>query len=166
MDEALATIRTSWETSYPDFIFEYEFLDDTIGKLYQEEKAAENMIQAFTLIAVLIGIIGLFGLISFTTSQRAREVGIRMVLGASVASILGLLSREFVVFVVIGFTASAPVAYYAMNNWLENFAYRIEPGIGVFALAFAISLAIALLTVGSRSYRAAVVNPVDAIAQE
>jgi len=118
------------------------------------------------LIAIVIGCIGLFGLISYATSQRAREVGIRKVLGATVPNLIGLFTREFVVFVVLGFALSTPVAYAVMNRWLDNFAYRIDLGVPLFAVALFASLAIALLTVGFKTYRSAMTNPVDAIRHE
>ncbi|HMB90237.1 MAG TPA: FtsX-like permease family protein, partial [Rhodothermales bacterium] len=106
------------------------------------------------------------GLISYTTSQRSKEVGIRKVLGASAGSIVGLFTREFVVLVVLGFAVSAPVAYYVMQNWLENFAYRINLGTGLFLIALGVSLLIALGTVGYKTYRTAQINPVEAIRNE
>ena len=168
LSDALAHIKQAWSTAFPNHIFEYEFLDDRIAQFYEDEQTLQRLIQASALIAILIGCIGLFGLISYTTSQRAREVGIRKALGASIPDIVGLFTREFVVFVVLGFALSAPVAYHVMNTWLENFAYRIGlgRGIGLFAAAFVISLVIALLTVGFKTYRSAIANPVDAIRHE
>ena len=166
LDEALATIEHAWQQAFPEHLFEYTFLDDRLAQFYDDERTLQHLIQAFALIAIIIGCIGLFGLIAYITSQRAREVGIRKVLGASIPDIIGLFTREFVVFVVLGFALSAPVAYQVMNTWLESFAYRIDLGIGLFAIAFLISLALALLTVGIKTYRSATLNPVEAIRNE
>lgn len=163
LSEALAAVERAWSTAFPHHLFEYTFLDDKIAQFYEEEQTLQRLIQAFALIAILIGCIGLFGLISYTTSQRAREVGIRKVMGASVPHIVGLFTRQFVVFVVLGFALSAPIAYKVMNTWLDNFAYRIDLGVALFAVAFGVSLAIALATVGFKTYRSAMTNPVDVI---
>ena len=163
IDASISAIKESWEATYPDFIFEYEFLDDTIAELYEEEQATQALIQLFAFIAILIGCIGLYGLISYSTSQRAREVGIRKVLGASTSRIVGLFSKEYVFMVLFGFAVSAPVAYIVMNKWLDNFAYRIEIEVGLFLAAFVLSFVIALLTVSVKTVRAAQANPVDMI---
>jgi len=166
LSDALAAIQQSWESAFPDYIFEHVFLDERIAEFYESEQTIQQLIQTFALIAILIGCIGLFGLISYTTSQRSKEVGIRKVLGASAGSIVGLFTREFVVLVVLGFAVSAPVAYYVMQNWLENFAYRINLGTGLFLIALGVSLLIALGTVGYKTYRTAQINPVEAIRNE
>jgi ABC-type antimicrobial peptide transport system permease subunit len=163
IEESLVVIKDLWESSFPDFLFEHSFLDETIAEMYEEEQATQGLIQMFALIAILIGCIGLFGLISYTTSQRAREVGIRKVLGASAVNIVNLFSKEFIVMVLLGFVISAPVAHFVMSRWLENFAYRIDIGVGVFLVSFALSLFIALATVGARTFQAAQANPVDTI---
>ncbi len=161
--DALAALENAWASAFPEHLFEYVFLDDRLARFYEEEQALQRLIQAFALIAILIGCIGLFGLISYTTSQRAREVGIRKVLGATAPHIVGMFTREFVVFVVLGFALAAPVAYMVMTKWLNNFAYRIDLGVVLFVGAFGVSLVIALLTVGFKTYRSAMANPVDVI---
>ncbi len=166
LDGALATIEQAWQDAFPDYVFEYQFLDESIADFYRGEQRMQRLVQVFSFIAILIGCIGLFGLISYTTSQRSKEVGIRKVLGASVTSIVGLFAREFALMVVIGFVLSAPLAYYIMGQWLENYAYRIDLGAGLFIIAFAISLAIALVTVGYKTYQAAMANPVESIRSE
>lgn len=163
LNDALATIERAWQDAFPDYVFEYRFLDETIANFYESEQIMQRLIQVFAFIAILIGCIGLFGLISYTTSQRSKEVGIRKVLGASVPSIVGLFAREFALMVVIGFAVSAPLAYFVMGKWLENYPYRIDLGAGLFVIAFAVSLTIALVTVGFKTYQAAVANPVDSI---
>ena len=116
--------------------------------------------------AVLISCLGLFGLVSFTTHQRTKEIGIRKVLGASVRSLLMMFSQEFVWLVAIAFVIAAPVAWHFTRNWLADFAYHVAVGPGIFALIVVTSLIIALLTVGFQSWRAATANPVDALRSE
>lgn len=166
LQAAVATLEQHWQATYPEFVLDYNFLDDNIRAFYEEEQTTQRLIQAFALIAILIGCIGLFGLIAYLAEQRAKEVGIRKVLGASVGSIVGLFSREFAVYVIVGFAVSAPAAYFLMRQWLEGFAYRIDLSMGLFLLAFAVSLGIALLTVGFKTYRAAIANPIEAIKYE
>jgi len=166
LSDALATIETAWQSAFPEYVFEYEFLDDTIKEFYESEASMQLLIQSFAFVAILIGCIGLFGLISYTTSQRAKEVGIRKVLGASTGTIVTLFTREFVVLVLIGFMVSVPAAYFLISKWLEEFAYRIDVGPGLFAIGFFTSLVIALGTVALKTFRAATANPVDAIRAE
>lgn len=166
LNEALASIEAAWSNAFPEFVFEYEFLDDTLAEFYESEASMQLLIQSFAFVAILIGCIGLFGLISYTTSQRAKEVGIRKVLGASTTTIVTLFTREFVVLVLLGFAVSVPAAYYLISKWLEEFAYRIDVGPSLFAIGFFTSLAIALGTVALKTYRAATANPVDAIRAE
>jgi ABC-type antimicrobial peptide transport system permease subunit len=163
LQEVLAVVEEMWTETYPDFLFEYEFLDDTIAQMYESEQATQTLIRLFAMVAILIGCIGLYGLVSFTTSQRNAEVGIRKVLGAKAEQIVSLFAREFVMLVLVGFAMAAPVAYVVMNTWLDNFAYRIDLGPAVFILALGASLLIAVGTVGSLTLKAAWTNPVDAI---
>jgi ABC-type antimicrobial peptide transport system permease subunit len=125
-----------------------------------------QLLRIFTGIAILIGCLGLFGLISFMAAQRTKEIGVRKVLGATVGDILGLFSKEFAALIVIAFLIAAPIAYFALNNWLENFAYRINVGVGVFLVTFAVTFIIAGVTVGYRAAKAAWANPVEALRYE
>ena len=120
----------------------------------------------FSFLAIFVACLGLFGLASFTAEQRTKEIGIRKVLGASVSSIVQLLSREFVKLVGVANLIGWPIAYYAMDRWLQDFAYRIDLGIGMFILGGVLALAIALLTVGYQAVKAATANPVDALRHE
>ena len=122
-----------------------------------------QLFRAFSGIAILIGCIGLFGLVSFMSAQRTKEIGVRKVLGASTGNILLLLSREFAVLIALAFAVAAPVAYFVMQRWLQNFAYRIAIGGEVFALALMFTLVIATLTIGFRALKAAGANPVEAL---
>ncbi|GAB5519378.1 MAG: ABC transporter permease [Rhodothermales bacterium] len=166
MDEALADVEAAWTAAFPAFVYDYGFLDERVQRFYEDERSMNQLIQIFAGIAILIGCIGLFGLISYTTAQRSKEVGVRKVLGASVPQIVGLFTREFVVLVGVGFVVSAPIAYYVMSEWLSNFAYQVNMGVGVFLFSLTVSLAIALGTVGYQTYRAATANPVQAIRAE
>ena len=124
------------------------------------------MYKIFAAIAIFISCLGLYGLVSFMAAQRTKEVGIRKVLGASVANIIYLFSKEFTVLIIIGFAVAVPVAYYMMSNWLNNFAFRINITVWVFALAIVLSVVIAWITVGYKSVKAAVANPVKSLRTE
>ena len=169
MADAQSTIKKMdkiWSSAFPDFVFEYEFYDEAIGKMYLLETAMLGLIQAFALIAILIGCLGLYGLVSFMVAQKTKEVGVRKVLGASVWQILWLFGKEFLKLIVIAFFISAPFAWWALNGWLQDFQFRIDIGAGIFALAILLTGAIALLTVGWQSSRAALANPVKSLRTE
>ena len=125
-----------------------------------------QLLKIYAGIAILIGCLGLFGLVSFMAAQRTKEVGVRKVLGASVADILALLSKEFAALILIAFIIAAPVAYFAMNDWLENFVYRIDVGLGVFLSTIVVTFIIAGATVGYRAMRSALANPAKSIRYE
>ncbi len=166
LQTAIGKIEDAWSGMYPHYIFTYRFLDDKIAGLYQEEARVTSVFTWFAGLAIFIGCLGLYGLVSFMASQKTKEVGIRKVLGAAVHQILLLFSREFTVLILAAFIIAAPVAYYLMNGWLSNFAYRISLSAGIFVTAFAVSLALSLLTVGYKSLKAATANPVDALRDE
>jgi putative ABC transport system permease protein len=150
-------------TPYP---FEYEFLDETFDQLYKTEIRLGETFGYFTLLALLIASLGLFGLAAFSAEQRTKEIGVRKVLGASVPTIVLLLSKEFTRLVVIAFVLAIPVTYIAMNRWLEDFAYRIEVSWPVFLAAGLAALVVALLSVGYQAFKAARVNPVVSLRYE
>jgi len=166
MKEALGHIEKVWSATFPEFVYSYEFLDERLASFYEEEQKMSQLFRAFAGIAIFIGCIGLLGLISFVAAQRTKEIGVRKVLGATIADILGLISKEFAALIAVAFAVAAPVAYFVMNNWLENFAYRIEVGLGVFAATIAVTLIIAGVTIGYRAIKAALANPVEALKYE
>jgi hypothetical protein len=164
--QALADIEQVWSEVYPEHVFNFAFLDEKIAQFYEDEKRVAALIKLFSAIIVLIGCLGLYGLVSFMATQRTKEVAVRKVLGASSVSLFLLFSDEFLKLLLAAFLLASPVAYYAMNNWLQNFSYRIEIGLGVFLLAGALTALIAVLTFGYKSVQAALANPVEALRYE
>ena len=159
-------IRQTWQQLFPDEVFEYEFMDEQLAKLYETETLTARLINAFTGIAILICCLGLYGLVSHVVVQRTKEIGIRKVLGASVASIVTLLSKDFLKLVLLAIVIATPIAWYAMNRWLQGFAYKITIEWWVFALSGLLAVSIALLTVSYQSIKAALTNPVKSLRSE
>ncbi|RRB11115.1 FtsX-like permease family protein [Larkinella knui] len=159
----LAGLEKSWSSMYPSSIFTYQFLDEEIDRFYKLDNMILWLIQAFAAIAIVIGCLGLYGLVSFMIAQKTKEIGVRKVLGASVPGILWLFGKEFFRLLVIAFVLAAPLAWWVMNGWLNDFVYRIEIGAGIFAVAILITLGIAVVTVGYRSLKAALANPVKSL---
>ena len=159
-------IASIWKTWAPSWPFEYEFLDEDIADEYAAEQTLSQLVSIFALLAIGIACLGLLGLAAFMAERRTKEVGVRKVLGASVPGLVLLLSKDFARLVLIAFIVAAPVAYIAMNRWLESFVYRIDLGVGVFLVAGVLVLAIAWLTVSYQSIRAARVNPVESLRYE
>ena len=162
----LAFIKEKWLEVAPDIPFQYSFLDDELDRQYRKEERLNRILGYATLLAVLIACLGAYGLTALSVARRTKEIGIRKVLGARGSGIVSLLSRDFVKLVVIASLIAWPVAYYASKWWLQDFAYRIEPGIGTFALGGMLMLAVVLLTVSAQAIRAAWANPVDALRTE
>ncbi|XWW43869.1 ABC transporter permease [Fibrella sp. USSR17] len=162
----LAALEQAWKKAYPDDAFKYEFYDDSMQHLYREEQTLSRVINLATAVAILISCLGLFGLATLTAFQRTKEIGIRKVLGASVASVVALLSQEFVVLVGIAIVIATPLAGWGMKQWLNNYAYQIDLSWWLFAGAAVLALIIALVTVAFQSIRAAIANPVDSLRNE
>jgi putative ABC transport system permease protein len=148
------------------FPFEYTFLDDRFDELYKSETKLGEIFGFFTILSILIASLGIFGMAAFSTGQRTQEIGIRKVLGASVRSILLLLSRDFIMLVFVAFFIALPFAWYAVYQWLQDFAYRIDIEWWVFVLPGLLVFAIAYLAIGYESIKAAIVNPVDSLRSE
>ncbi|MBC3788567.1 ABC transporter permease [Spirosoma utsteinense] len=164
--QSLQRIRETWQQLYPGEVFEYEYFGDQIATFYETETLAARLINTFTGIAILIGCLGLYGLISHVVLQRTKEIGIRKVLGASVAGIVTLLSKDFIRLVVIAIIVATPIAWYAMSKWLNDFVYRIAIEWWIFALAGVLAVSIALLTISFQSIRAAMMDPVQSLRSE
>lgn len=164
--ETVKQIQQKWEAAYPNHIFSYKFLDEEIKEFYDNDTRMSTMITIFTSIAIFIGCLGLFGLVTFMANQKTKEVGVRKVLGASVQGIVLLFSKEFVKLIIVGFLIAAPLAWYVMNQWLNNFTYKIEIGPAIYIAGLGATFVIAMLTVGYRSYRAAVANPANSLRSE
>jgi putative ABC transport system permease protein len=163
---SLDFVKETWKKVVPDFPFEYRFLVDDFEYYYRSEERMADLLKYFSILAVFIACLGLFGLASFTAEQRTKEIGIRKVLGASASQITLLLCREFFVLVLLANLISWPVAYFVMRNWLQDFAYRTSLGVFTFVLAMVLALVIALLTVSFQAVKAAVSNPVDTLKYE
>jgi putative ABC transport system permease protein len=162
----LAFMESVWKKYLGDEEFSCNFLDDNLRQLYATDQRTSEIAGAFSVLAIFIACLGLLGLATFVTEQRTKEIGIRKVLGASVAEIVVLLSKEFVKWVLVANVVAWPLAYYIMNNWLKNFAYRINISVGVFVASGVLALFIALLTVSLHAIRAATANPVESLRYE
>ncbi len=166
MAHTIDYINKSWSALFPNDLFKYQFLDEHIASFYTQEQKVYTAFKLFSFIAILIGCLGLYGLISFAASQRTKEIGIRKVLGAPMMSIVGLFSKEFILLISLAFVRAAPVGYYAMKNWLQNYAYHINIGAGIFIIAIAASIIIAAITISYQAIKAALVNPIKSLRSE
>jgi putative ABC transport system permease protein len=159
-------VEKTYKTINPNQPFEYTFLDQTFADQYRDDERKGNLFLAFSSMAIFIACLGLFGLATFTAEQRTKEIGVRKVLGASVANIVTLLSKDFLKLVLVAIVIASPIAYYAMHRWLQDFAYRVDISWWIFGLAGLLAVGIALLTVSFQSIRAALVNPVKSLRSE
>ncbi len=163
LDKTLVDINRLWETVEPGLPLHYSFLDDNFQRLFSNYQRVQYIIRVFTLISIFIAVMGLLALTAYVTEQRTREIGIRKVLGASVGGIVALLSKDFLILVIFSVLLAAPVAWYLLERWLQDFAYRVEVSWYLFVVAGVGALLIALVTVGLRAWRAASVNPVHSL---
>jgi len=166
LSRTLKHVQHSWATAFPGNPFEFFFLDDYFNKQYEADKRFEKLFIVFAVLAIIIGCVGLFGLSAYTASQRIKEIGIRKVLGASVTDITKMLSKDFLKLVVIAIVIASPVAWWAMNKWLQDFAYRVNIRWWIFAAAGMVALLIAMLTVSFQAIKAAIANPVKSLRTE
>ncbi len=166
LSETMKKLEAAFRQRLPNAAFEAVFLDSFLQNLYRAEQRTAQVFLVFSGLTILIACLGLFGLAAFTAEQRTKEIGVRKVLGASVGSIVALLSRDFLKLVFIALVLASPVAWWAMNQWLEGFAYKINIGWEVFALAGLLAVGIALLTVSFQSIKAALMNPVKSLRSE
>lgn len=165
-EAALAHIEQEWKSLFPNYYFEYRFLDEDLRSFYDTENKFAGILSLFSVVSLVISCLGIFGLVSFVCQRKSKEIGIRKVLGATVAGIVALLSSDFLKLVLIAVVIASPVAWLAMSKWLEGFAYQIEIQWWMFAVAGLVALVVALLTVGWQATRAAVANPVDSLKDE
>ena len=163
---AIDKIGEHYRETFPEYYFTYAFLDDELATFYQQEVKTSRLLSVFSFIAIFIGCLGLYGLVSFLTTQKAKEVGIRKVLGASIGHIIYLFTKDYVILLGIAFLIAAPIGYYLMQLWLQDFTYKIEISWWIFAVAALAGLVIAGATVSFKSIKAALANPVDALRNE
>ncbi|RRB00021.1 ABC transporter permease [Larkinella rosea] len=165
-DKAIEFIGQKWRETYPDKLFEYRFLDQDFESAYRADELRGRIFTAFSALTILIACLGLFGLATFTTEQRVKEIGVRKVMGASVSSVVLLLSKDFTKLVLFSFPIAIPVAWYSMDRWLQHFPYKTSIGVGVFVAACVITLLICWITVVYQSVKAAIANPVKSLRSE
>ena len=162
----IAAMENTWSKNFPDYVFEYNFLDQSIADYYKQENQLSRLYKIFSGIAIFISCLGLYGLISFMAVQRKKEIGIRKVLGAPVRDIVIMMSKEFTILITIAFLIAFPIAWYFMHQWLQQYTYRIMIGLWFFAATILGSLVIAWLTVGYTAIKAAMANPVKSLRAE
>jgi hypothetical protein len=163
---AIAATEKLWKQYNAEYPFEYQFLDSSFDAMYKTEQRTGKLFTAFSIVAIFISCLGLFGLATFTAQQRVKEIGIRKVMGASVDEIIVLLSKDFLKLIVMALVIAVPASYFGMQNWLNDFAYRIPIDWTVFVVAAGISLVIAFLTISFQTIKAAMGNPVESLRTE
>jgi len=166
MSSTMQSVKKVFDKTFPDFVFEYKFLDDKIASFYKQENQLSALYKIFAAIAIFLSCLGLYGLASFMAVQRIKEVGIRKVLGATAGSIVYLFSKEFIILITIAFTIAAPIAWYYMHQWLQAYAYRINISWWLFAAAGLVAIIIALATISFQAVKAAIANPVKSLRSE
>lgn len=164
--EIIKQVNTKWKALAPGIPFSHRFLDDSFDDMYRVEQRVSNIALTFAILAIIVACLGLFGLASFIAEQRTKEIGIRKVLGLSMEGIVKLLSKDFVILVLIAFVIASPLAWYFMNRWLQDFAFRVDISWWIFLLAGVLALAIALLTVSFQAIKAALTNPIKSLRTE
>ena len=166
LPKTLPFLEQTWNHFLPDRPFTYYFLDEDFDKLYRREMKLMQIFGIFSLLAIFVSCLGLFGLVVFMAERRTKEIGVRKVLGASIPNLTLLLSKEFIKLIVVANFVAWPVAYIAMNAWLQHYAYRIQLGPGIFMLSGLLALCIALSTIGYQAIKAARANPIDSLRYE
>ncbi len=165
-ENAIEKITAVWNGIYPDHPLNYQFMDESLMRFYQSEKRMAKLVTSATVIAIIISCLGLFGLASFTTVQRTKEIGVRKVLGANVSSIILLVSRDFIKLVFIAFCVASPFAYWLSTIWIHDFAYRMDISLWIFILTGFLSILIAFLTISYHALKSALINPVISLRYE
>lgn len=164
--QVLKRINKLWEQFYPNYLLQDDWVSDILAKQYESEKKFGRLFTLFSSLSIFLACLGLFGLIAFITERRTKEIGIRKVLGASVQSIVALLSKEFIRLVLIAFVIASPIAWWIMNKWLQNFAYKIHISWWIFLVAGVVAVLLALITVSFQAIKAAIANPVGSLRSE
>ena len=159
-------VASLWKKMAPGQPFNYRFMDEDFDNVYRSEQRVGEIFITFATISIIIGCLGLFGLSAFTAERRTKEIGVRKVLGASVANIVALLSKEFIRLIIIAILIGSPIAWFGMNHWLNDFAYHVDLAWWMFAAAGLLAIIIALLTVSFQSIKAALMNPVKSLKSE
>jgi len=162
----MPALEKTWSSAFPDKLYEYHFLDESINSFYQVEQTMLRLVRAFSFIAILIGCLGLYGLVAFMVAQKTKEIGIRKVLGSTIAGILWIFGKEFARLIFIAFLIAAPLAWWLMNIWLRDFKYHITMGPWLFISGLLIIAGVAMVTIGYQSIRAALANPVKSLRTE
>ena len=159
-------VKQKWAQYAPSAQIEYRFLDQVYDNQYRSDRLIGKIVNTFSMLAIFIACLGLLGLVSYSTEQRTKEIGVRKVLGASIVNIILMISKEFILLLSLATVFAWPIAYYAMNKWLQNFTYRIEMSWWVFISAGLVALGISLFTISWLAGRAAIANPVDSLKYE
>jgi len=164
--DLIPKIESRWKSLAPGMPFSYRFMNDSFNDMYRSEQRAGTIAIVFAILAIFIACLGLFGLATYMAEQRTKEIGIRKVLGASVSNVVAMLSKDFLLLVVIASIVAFPVAWWAMNKWLQDFEYRVNISVWVFMIAGIAALLIALITVSFQAIKAATANPVKSLRSE
>ena len=165
-DQSIAFIEKTWKKYFPTALFDYNFMDEQIGEQYAAEKRFAKIFLYFSVLSLLIACLGLYGLTAYSASQKVKEIGVRKVLGATVNNLAFMLSRDFLKLVLLAFVIGVPIAWYIMNNWLTDFAYRIDISWWMFGAAGLLVLVMAIVTVSFQVIKAAVANPIKSLRTE
>jgi len=166
IEQTISFIETKWEEVFPDQPFSYTFLSERFNRQFEADEKRGLVFTMFTILAILIACLGLFGLTSYNVEQRTKEIGIRKVFGANEGVVIRLISRDFLILIAISIVVAIPVAYYFMSNWLQNYFYRSKIGMSLLVLAAALTILITLITISYKSYQAAILNPANSLKTE
>ena len=163
---AVTALEDAWEKVYPEYVIDWSFFDEDLARSYEQEQNIASLMNTFSLVSIIIGCLGLYGLIAFIASNRTKEVGIRKVLGASVMGIIGSFSKEILLLILISFAVATPLSYFLLNGWLDNYQFRIAIGVEIFVVAFVMTMLIAGVTISYKTISTALINPARTLKDE